>query len=154
MLFSESTFSLDVKFKKVAEDRKMEEKVFRNCLKKEKISWYFPGSLPGHSTIDSKVERVGETDESIDCKDYVLGNVVVKQEETKTKIIKRSSSEIQGLMIVWHLLERVWSMVMTIRGISVLRKNAMTTISIRVIFWKSLWRRLSRIRRRLKNNRL
>ena len=101
MLFSESTFSLDA--------RKMEETVFRNCLKNEKISWYFPGSLPGHSTIDSKVERVGETDESIDCKDYVLGNVVVKQDETKTKkdqkIIIRNTRVDDCLAPAWESVE-------------------------------------------------
>ena len=32
---------------------------------------------PRHSTVDSKVERVGETDEGIDNKNNVLGNIVV-----------------------------------------------------------------------------
>ena len=36
MLFSEIIFSLGDHFRKGAEERKMEEKVFRNCLEKEK----------------------------------------------------------------------------------------------------------------------
>ena len=32
---------------------------------------------PRHSTVDSKVERVGETNEGIDNKNNVLGNIVV-----------------------------------------------------------------------------
>ena len=66
-------------------------------------------SLPGHSTVDSKVERVGETDESIDCKDYVLGNVVVKQEESKTenyeKIIFRNTRADDCLAPAWESVE-------------------------------------------------
>ena len=43
--------------------------------------------MPGHSTIDGKVEREGEANDGIDDDDNVLGNIIVKHKETQTKTI-------------------------------------------------------------------
>ena len=42
-------------------------------------------NLPWHSTVDGKVERVGETDESIDDQDNVFGNTVIHKAKAETK---------------------------------------------------------------------
>ena len=43
-------------------------------------------SLPGHSTVDGKVKRVGKTNESIDNQNNVLDNIVINEDEAETKI--------------------------------------------------------------------
>ena len=42
--------------------------------------------LPGHSTVDGKVERVGKANESIDDENNVLDNIVIHETEAETKI--------------------------------------------------------------------
>ena len=43
-------------------------------------------SLPGHSTVDGKVKRVGKANESIDDQNNVLDNIVINETEAETKI--------------------------------------------------------------------
>ena len=42
--------------------------------------------LPGHSTVDGKVERVGKANESIDDENNVLDNIVINETEAETRI--------------------------------------------------------------------
>ena len=44
------------------------------------------GNKPGHSTIDGKIEREGEAYDGIDDDDNVLGNIIIKETQTKTFI--------------------------------------------------------------------
>ena len=88
-------------------------------------------SVPGHATVNSKVERVGQTDESVDDEYNVLGDLVVHEgveTEGMCERLRECSSD---------LLERVCRAVMTMRGISVDRNTPITTTSIRVVLCAS-----------------
>ena len=41
-----------------------------------------PFSLPGHSTVDGKVEGIGETNEGIDNQNNIFGNIVIHEVES------------------------------------------------------------------------
>ena len=41
-------------------------------------------SLPGHSTVDGEVKRVGKANENIDDENNVLDNIVINEAEAET----------------------------------------------------------------------
>ena len=43
-------------------------------------------SLPGHSTVDGEVKRVGKANENIDDQNNVLDHMVINKAEAETKM--------------------------------------------------------------------
>ena len=71
---------------KQVELRKIYWKVSQNCLKqREEINLIYKFPLPGHSAVDSKVERVGKANKSIDDENDVFDNMIIHETEAHTR---------------------------------------------------------------------
>ena len=91
--------------------------------------------LPGHSAVDGKIKWIEETNDSVNDKSNVAGEIIV-QHDVEAEI--NVNIENLGNICELYLSERTWRRVMIMRGISVMRKRPMTAISIMVVILASL----------------
>ena len=109
---------------------------------------FFP---PGHATVDGKVEGIGEADEHVDEEDDLVRYLVVKELHQAEicyfgliySILHPSFSRAKPFSTETSLFYSYLDEIMcrrprTERGISTVRKTAMTTISINVVEFASL----------------
>ena len=71
---------------KQVELRKIYWKVSQNCLKqREATTLIYKFPLPGHSAVDSKIERIGKANKSIDDENDVFDNMIIHETEAHTR---------------------------------------------------------------------